>query len=912
MTRDSWSPLRWTLICCYAVLYGGGPSVAAANPTVTLIVPKSVPGPAGFGASEIERSLTGRGWQVERSTGSLPSHEPAIVLALWPNQSSTSRKLAPPSLPESYRIVREGRSRIVITGSDATGLMYGALDVSEQLRWSPAKEAPLDSIQARQKSPYLELRGVNQFLHKQAMDNPTSWYYSMTFWQEYLNALARSRHNFLDLHALYDMVTTGFPNLFPHVIHLEEYPQADLGREQTEKNLKVLKTVIVMAADRGIKVGIMNYNAGANVPGDKLADYTSKCVERLLKELPGLWAFGFRIGESGQPEDFFKRSYIAGVENSGVKVNLFTRSWIASRQKIMEIADRHKGRFLVEIKYNGEQLGLPYQVQGERMADWGSYSYQQYTDLPRNYSILWQVRANGTHRIFQWGDPEFARRVARTCRLGDGAGFSLEPISAYYPMEQYYLNPKTFPKPFFRWEFERNWFWYDTWGRTGYDPTVPDSVFENLFSERFGGQAGPSLFKSVVAASKIVPLIYAYHCLGPDHRNMAPEFEIGNDHGGRRNADGSGERVHNGLNGFLNAEPLDDTVMVSPRRYVEEAIKGSPYPPVGPQEVSLVLEDFVNRARQALPKESELPAGAREAYKDASLDVEALSSLAQYYAAKIRAVTCLELYHRTGDLQSLNTSRQLCQKALDSWDELSGHTEEHFSPIIERIRMFTTSFTWREEGKDLSRELDEVNAVWRKAVAPPASPGGAPKLSHTPRQLQDPGKEVKVSLTALSQNATMQPVLHYRSTNGPYSGNAMSPVPEFEHVFEGTMPVKSVKDGWIEYYFTASSDGATAILPEAGEGRPYRVTLTRDLTPPSVTSTQSHLTPHRDKVTVNASVRDSSGVGSVDLLYRPMPSFYAWQSVPMRKVGADRYRADAPLTPEGLLYRIVAVDKKGV
>ncbi|MBI3923485.1 MAG: hypothetical protein HY318_18850, partial [Armatimonadetes bacterium] len=84
------------------------------------------------------------------------------------------------------------------------------------------------------------------------------------------------------------------------------------------------------------------------------------------------------------------------------------------------------------------------------------------------------------------------------------------------------------------------------------------------------------------------------------------------------------------------------------------------------------------------------------------------------------------------------------------------------------------------------------------------------------------------------------------------------------------------------------------------------------LTPPSVTSTQSHLTPHRDKVTVNASVRDASGVRSVDLLYRPMPSFYAWQSVPMRKVGTDRYKAAAPLTPEGLLYRIVAVDKKGV
>ncbi len=727
-----------------------------------------------------------------------------MVLTVWPGKTLPSRFI-PPQGPESYRISREGAARLVIVGSDATGAMYGALDVAEELRWLPPGRG-LANIEPRRRSPYLEIRGVNQFLHQQALDDPSSWFYSDDFWRGYLDALARSRHNFLDLHAVYDLSSTGFPNVFPYLIHLDEYPEADVGAEQTRRNLAVFNKVISLAADRGIKVGLMNYSASARVPSGKLADYTSRCVEALLRDCPGLWAFGFRVGESGQPEDFFKLSYLDGIRRAGKPIALYSRSWIASRAKMEEIAAAHPGRFLVEIKYNGEHLGLPYQVQGERMSTWGSYSYQTYTNKPRNFDLLWQVRAGGTHSIFQWGDPEFARRVARTCRLGDGAGFSIEPLTAYCPIGEYYLNPKAFPHPFFRWEFQRDWLWYEVWGRAGYDPTVSDATFEHLFRERYGDRSGPVLFRSMLAASKIVPLIYSYHCLGPDSRNMAPEFETGDGFSGDRRADGSGVRNHYGLRSFLSVEPLDDSVMDSPNRYADHLVKGEAPLPFGPNEAAEALERYAAEALTAERAVALVPPAQADACRDQVMDAEALAALARYYAAKIRAVTEVALYQRTGDLAQLERARVLLREAIAHWGELSDVTGRHFTPINERLRMLTASFTWAEEGKDLPEQLDELEALRHQ---PPKTPARAVQPAPMP------GPSAVASCVAVASADRRTAAVTARVSDAPPGGSVTlfyRPMPSFH--------------SWLSMPMVRSAPGVfTATVPLTPEGLLYRVAV---------------------------------------------------------------------------------------
>ena len=131
----------------------------------------------------------------------------------------------------------------------------------------------------------MELRGVNQFLHVQAFEDRNSWYYDDAFWQDLLDRMARSRHNFLDLHATCDLVTTLFPNVYPYLFYFDEYSDVGVPEEDAERNLEQLKKVVAMARQRGIKVGLMSYKGWWSIPkftrrrepdNATLADYTAK------------------------------------------------------------------------------------------------------------------------------------------------------------------------------------------------------------------------------------------------------------------------------------------------------------------------------------------------------------------------------------------------------------------------------------------------------------------------------------------------------------------------------------------------------------------------------------------------------------------------------------------------------------
>jgi hypothetical protein len=122
--------------------------------------------------------------------------------------------------------------------------------------------------------------------------------------------------------------------------------------------------------------------------GPRLEVYTREAVFRFLKQLPELWMFGFRVGESGQPEDFYKNTYLAALAELPPTLKIYLRTWIADPQKVRELAASTKNPLYIEPKYNGEQLGLPYQAALGGREYPPSGSYEDYTNKPRNYSII--------------------------------------------------------------------------------------------------------------------------------------------------------------------------------------------------------------------------------------------------------------------------------------------------------------------------------------------------------------------------------------------------------------------------------------------------------------------------------------------------------------------------------------------
>ena len=330
---------------------------------------------------------------------------------------------------QSFSIDLAGTT-VGIKAGGAVGAMYGLQELAEQINneekhgsWSRI----VPDIKPTTQQPFTDIRADNMFIHVYPLELN-----KLDMWRAYIDMLARNRFNVLDLHGAYDLRSTSFPNLYPMLVHVPEYP--NIGNEQKQaRNLANFKAIIAYAKSRGIKVAFMNYSAdiddgGENAPDlppDKLADYTAKAVTLLIHELPDLYMLGFRVGESGQDAAFYKNAYIRGVTDAGrADLRLYTRSWKTTKDQLEPIAAIARAGFDIEIKYNGEHLGLPYQaMQGSKF---GSYSYQDYLDVPADYQIIWQVRANGTHRFWAWEDTEFIRRTVRTFSLGNARGFTLE------------------------------------------------------------------------------------------------------------------------------------------------------------------------------------------------------------------------------------------------------------------------------------------------------------------------------------------------------------------------------------------------------------------------------------------------------------------------------------------------------
>jgi len=883
-------------------------AIAAGADVVAIRLPEGASAPMKFGAAELERELRDAGHRIGQDKSDV-----TVVVS----ESGSIESINAPEKAESFAVRKLSGNRLAVVGSDATGAMYGLLEVAEQVSWSPGR-AVMESVAETTQSPFKRLRGVNPFLQVEAFRDPNSWYYSEDFWRSYLSMLARSRINWLDLHAMYSIITTSFPNVYPYMLKSEKYPDVGLPPEQAKRNLEMLRTIARMAHERGIKVGLMSYQTSWDIPDapksraeqsdDALGEYTREMVRQMVSGVPELDFIGFRIGESGRGEDFYLKTYLPAIAESGRKdIGLYTRTWIGKPEMIHRLGREYPGDFSIEIKYNGEHLGRPYQVQGERFGGWASYSYQNYTSHPRDYWIVWQVRANGTHRIFKWGDPEFVRRTALSFDLADGVGFTLEPMNAYYPATDYF-HWLAVRHDYFQWIHERDWFWNMLWGRLSYDPDCSPRVWQEAFKRRFG-EAGPDVMEMTVWMSRLVPLIYSAHCLGPDHRDMAPELETG----GR-------------IDEFGAVRALDDTVISSPAEYAQEYLGRRPSGRMSPLEVAGLLLERAHKSLAAAEiaqyRLRHLP-DSSPAYKEFDclrLDAQALSHLAGYYAEKLRAAVELELFRRSNHLPHLEAARAYAVRAVDEWKELASVTRRHYHPFLDTLRMHTLNFHWAKLAPEVERDLGILDDVGAKFLAQAPAGGGSPMLlceaalrcearviGHVPFLRLEPGRSLRVEATVLSAGEISAVALHYRSGHGAdFAVLPMGAAPQAHRYFV-IIPGEAVTGDRLEYYIEATASGAAATAPAQGARTPFVVEISADEEAPVMSDLRAEHAPAAESAQISVVVSDKSPLRSVRVFYKPMPSTAKWESAPMAE-DDGRYQAQVPVTSEGLLYYVRAVD----
>jgi hypothetical protein len=912
--------------------------LASEPARVVLVAPEGLAEPVRFGVQELRAALAGK--RIDVRLASRPSSANTEIVVVTGGDLSTH--LSVPLTPESYAIASDSKNRITVEGSDTTGLMYGTLDLAEQVLNSnagAASEGLMEEIKPTVKSPYLSIRGINMFLTTQDIDNPSSALWSDEYWQDFFDMMARDRYNLLDLHGPCDAVTLTFPNAYSYFVSLADFPQIGVGSDRAAHNMALLQKVIRMAANRGVKVAYMNYEEAPPIgawhtrqfgtderwtpiaqkllTGPDLVKYTREAVAIFLKQLPGLWMFGFRIGESGETETFFEDTYLEALKSASPHLNIYLRTWIADPEKVRELGRLLPQHLYIEIKYNGEQLGLPYQAALGGREYSPSGSYENYTNYPRDYSIIWQIRAHGTHRVFYWMSTEFARRTMRSCKFGAGVGFSMEQMNAYGPEEDSLHNNPDVDHRFYEWLFQRYWTWNLVWGRMAYDPDTPDQIFVNAFITRFGPKAGPLVFQALAESSKIVPFIYAYHNIGLDHQDFAPEFEAGDHALGVPGRMWQGTRVvpFGGNNDdFLRVKSLDRTAMADPEAYVEMRLKGVAGGRMTPWEAADYLDRAANLSQSEIDQAARLQPESAKNFNCIRMDIEAAAWLGRYYRDRIRSAIHFAFYRLTYSHPELDHAYNDLKAAIDDWNHLSEVTNQHFGYVPEYIRMGVKAYRWSDEGQSLEADLDQIDNMERQFSDLPARDySRGVILGHVPPERVMPGQAVDLTLTFASAAPDSRVELFYRTAQDPeYIGIALKPENSIEHTWTCEIPANKVLPGYLDYYFQAETGkgGFGSYESTLDENSPYHVLVNSNRVTPVISHTPPKVT-RRDGVLLTVTVHAGTTISGVYVDYKPMPAADPWIRLVMHPLGNDTYEANVPLTSDGILYYFEAADEDG-
>ncbi|MCX7013814.1 MAG: hypothetical protein NTW86_14895 [Candidatus Sumerlaeota bacterium] len=294
-----------------------------------------------------------------------------IAIAASADDSSaleTGLGMAPPhnASPQSYAIRRkaEGATNAwAVLGADAVGAMYGGLDLAEAIRLGT-----LDKVANADCSPYIARRGIKFNIPLDARNPsysdagdaaqrniPEMW--SMAFWRELLDEMARDRYNVLSLWNLHP---------FPSMVKVPEYPDVALpdvmrstatlrrdashsptemwSRPEFMEHLEVVKTMTIeekiefwravmqYAHDRGIETYIFTWNiftCGArgkygitdNRTNLITIDYFRKSVRELILTYPLLAGIGITAGEHMGKDipDISKEQWLWKAYGEGVR-----------------------------------------------------------------------------------------------------------------------------------------------------------------------------------------------------------------------------------------------------------------------------------------------------------------------------------------------------------------------------------------------------------------------------------------------------------------------------------------------------------------------------------------------------------------------------------------------------------------
>ena len=586
---------------------------------------------------------------------------------------------------ESFRINSED-NKILINGSGATGGLYGALELARLVKETGA--LPLDvSIEEQpemvlrgtviglQKTEYLPGRGVYEYPYT---PENFPWFYNKELWIKYLDMLVENRYNSLYL-------WNGHP--FASLVELEDYPYAvEVDDETFKKNEEIFRFLTEEANKRGIWVIQMFYNIIVSKPFAEhhniktqdrsreitplLEDYTRKSIAAFIEKYPNvglLVALGEAMSGIENDIDWFTNTIIPGVEDglealgkTNDEPPIILRAHDTDASKVMDVALQEYSNLYTMHKYNGESL-TTYEPRGP------------WTQIHRDLSSLGSIHISNVHILanlepFRYGSPDFIQKSVKAMHYEHGAN-----ALHLFPQVSYWDWPYTADKAEERLlEMERNWIWYEAWGRYAWDKDRDRleeiEYWSEKLAKKFGSnkEVGAHILKAYEETGEIAPKTLRRFGITEGNRQTLLLGMFGS-----QLVNPYKWRVYPG---FYESWPVGEILIeYAEKEWNNEAHFGET-PPQIIEEITRHAEKAVSAIEAAAPEVTR----EREEFERLKNDVYAYDAFARFFAEKVKAALWVLRYDHSGEVADLENALPHLEKSVENYEELVNLTKDTY------------------------------------------------------------------------------------------------------------------------------------------------------------------------------------------------------------------------------------------
>jgi hypothetical protein len=838
------------------------------NPEIS-IVTDSIPGTSVIhGLNKLTDALKIKNINFEKVRSVNDAKGKSIIITGLANGEGAAAKMlrkgnhAVPQVTEALTIWKtkwETRTVWVISGFDDRGLMYALLDVTDRIGWSNKRKSPLSQVKEITEQPEVNERAISIYTMNRAYWETR--FYDGTYWNRYLDVLAKNRFNSL-------VVIFGYENggflapCYPYFFNTEEFPKVrmiGITPEEQKRNLDALNRLIKLAHEHGIRftVGIWDhiYRGGVQgggipeaeqvkdepVPGlvwgvnsDNLTSYNKTALAKFVRLVPELDGIQFRMhNESGlkkEEQGSFWSDVFKEMKKTAPNLRLDLRAKELPESVVQSAIDIGVN-FRITTKYWMEQMGMPYhptQINPENSPR--RHSYADMLRYPQQYKMHWRLWNGGTSRILLWGDPDYVRRFAKSTHLYDGDGYEVnEPLATKMEAQPHDAKPFDLLNPKYRYydyEFERYWHFFQVFGRIGYNSQTSHNVWDKEFESRFGKKAGIFVEEALHKASWILPRIIAscYPYSGfPMTRGWAEKQRLGDLPSYATNAGSD-------LRQFANFD-----------EEAELLINKGETAKILPSMNSLWFEHTSSDINRLIKKaERAIGNNQNKEFNSTITDLSILSNLALYHARRIPAAVSYRLFERTKDVKLLEEAIAYERDATEVWRRIVESASDYYASDLKfGACNYDLCGHWKDELAALENGLTslenkrkdfKIEAITKDVphyrIAENENNDKLFKIKHLPVLTAPVDKPLTISVKASSPVGIKWVHLLYRSVNQDieYQTLPMLRMDE-KDIYRAVVPAEQINPKWDFMYLIEimANNGKGKIYPDLNIETPYIV-----------------------------------------------------------------------------------------